>query len=513
MNRTVVRLSWLAIFTGIILRASQFFYNRSLWFDEALVSLNIVQRSFFQLFESLNYNQGAPVGFLIIEKLLVTLFGQNDLVLRVFPFACSIISLFLFYKLCQLYLLPRVIPIALLIFSLVEPLIYYSSEVKQYSSDVFITILLLVLAKYFEQDIVTPKKMYSFIAIGALSIWFSHPAIFVLIGTTITLYSSSIVNNQKEKTAKLKIISLFFILNFALLYYSNLRNLNKDAIEFFGSGSFTPLPFDSQWLYNKFLEFFYFIEINKYWLPHIVCLVGVYSLFKKGRGSFFILASPILVSLLLSGFHLYPFTHRLLMFLIPIIVIFMVAGVDKLIEKTWGRFSIITVCLISLFIYYPSNNAYAHLLNPRTSQEIKACLDYIKQNQMGGDILYLHSKSQYQFKFYAKQFGFNDELQVDPSEYSSEHSLKHYFEKPGYITIVQGIAGQPQDIISDLEKLKGQKRAWVLFSHFSVYNDDSRLLINYLDQVGRRLESLEKPGAYGGAKVYLYDLSQPLAQD
>jgi hypothetical protein len=49
------------IFIGIILRLIQYGINRSLWLDESLLALNIVNKSLSELLRPLDYNQIAPV--------------------------------------------------------------------------------------------------------------------------------------------------------------------------------------------------------------------------------------------------------------------------------------------------------------------------------------------------------------------------------------------------------------------------------------------------------------------
>src|SRR5207244_11823416 len=81
----------LLFFLSLVLRppcSSLFPYTtlfRSLWLDEALLALNIVRRPLSGMFRPLDYNQGAPVGFLLLEKLVTHAFGNGELSLRLIP--------------------------------------------------------------------------------------------------------------------------------------------------------------------------------------------------------------------------------------------------------------------------------------------------------------------------------------------------------------------------------------------------------------------------------------------
>ena len=71
-------VGWSLIVLGTLLRLRQYFSGRSLWADEASLAYNLVHRDFLGLMRPLNYDQGAPVGFLFIEKLLITVLGNID---------------------------------------------------------------------------------------------------------------------------------------------------------------------------------------------------------------------------------------------------------------------------------------------------------------------------------------------------------------------------------------------------------------------------------------------------
>ena len=133
---------WGLICLGVVVRIFQYLFNRSLWLDEAGLAVNIVNRSFLELFRPLDCQQAAPIGFLLVEKCLVQLFGNNEYVLRLFPFICGVASLFLFYKLTRDYIQTRTVllPVGLLAISALQ--VRYSSEVKQYSTDMAVALLL-----------------------------------------------------------------------------------------------------------------------------------------------------------------------------------------------------------------------------------------------------------------------------------------------------------------------------------------------------------------------------------
>ncbi|MCG8347258.1 MAG: hypothetical protein MI924_05695, partial [Chloroflexales bacterium] len=86
---------------GVLIRLLQYLANRSIWFDEARIALNITNRSFAELLQPLDYDQAAPLGFLLIERLAVKVLGNSEYALRLWPLVGGIASLFLFYRLSQ----------------------------------------------------------------------------------------------------------------------------------------------------------------------------------------------------------------------------------------------------------------------------------------------------------------------------------------------------------------------------------------------------------------------------
>ncbi|MEW6240475.1 MAG: glycosyltransferase family 39 protein, partial [Chloroflexota bacterium] len=87
----------LLVLTGLVLRVRQYLMGRSLWLDEAMLSINIVKRSFLSLTEWLEYDQQAAIGFLWLQKVSVLIIGNNEYALRLVPFVAGCIALWLMY--------------------------------------------------------------------------------------------------------------------------------------------------------------------------------------------------------------------------------------------------------------------------------------------------------------------------------------------------------------------------------------------------------------------------------
>src|SRR5690242_15711000 len=122
----------------------------------------------------------------MLEKSASLKLGSSANAVRMLSLLAGIVSMLLFYKLAGKAISGSAVPIALGLFAISPSLIYYSSELKQYSCDVAVAILLYFLAIEGSDGSWKPLKVVTFGLAGAIAIWISHPATFVLaaIGAT-----------------------------------------------------------------------------------------------------------------------------------------------------------------------------------------------------------------------------------------------------------------------------------------------------------------------------------------
>ncbi|MEO0095705.1 MAG: glycosyltransferase family 39 protein, partial [candidate division WOR-3 bacterium] len=228
---------------GSIFRLAQYIFNRSLTEGEAPLAMNIIERSYQTLIKPLDYVQAAPIGFLYIEKLCVNIFGNNEYALRIFPLIAGILALFLFYKILKIIGDYKITLFGLAFFVLNDYLIYFSSEVKPYSSDVFFSLLLIFLVLIIIRDNLNISMLIIYGIVGAITIWLSFPAVFVFSGTGIVLLIHIIQNKKDKALLIIIIVGILAFLSLTSNYFLCLRHYTvHKALLNFWQNDFIPFP-------------------------------------------------------------------------------------------------------------------------------------------------------------------------------------------------------------------------------------------------------------------------------
>ncbi len=504
-NKTTIKISWIIIISGIVNRLIQYIYNRSLWADEAVLALNIVERSYIELTQPLDYDQVAPIGFLWIEKFLVNLLGNNEYVLRLFPLIAGIVSLFIFAIIARRYLKNLGSVIAILLFSSISSIVYYSTEVKQYSTDILIALLLCyLLAPYGRKKITTSQTVITIILV-VIFLWFSHPAIFILTAMGLVELVTVILNKDTNISKRKVIIYASGLLSFCIFYFGFLNQAN-DNQDLFNSweDAFPNHPLNIIWYLDAFGQFFYKplgfeyykllgFEINLDVVAIALFLLGCFSYFHKNKIILCTLLFPLLTTFAGAGLHLYPFRTRVVLFLAPFFIIAIAEGINWIATLKLHRvIAIFLACLITLTIAAPVVESSMTFVKPKQKEEIKEVLNYIRQREQPQDILYIYQRGIYQFLYYAEKYGYRpgdyilgvDDLDIYDGKKLSEAEWQRYKK--------------------DLDNLRGNSRVWVLFSHLN-RNSEYKPIKTYLDTIGTELDRFETKGAF----VHLYNLHEP----
>ena len=133
------------VLIGFAFRVGVYVRDSSLWIDEAMLALNVVNRSPAELMKPLDWNQGAPLGFLMASKAAIALLGDNERAMRTIPFLASLAGLWIFPAFANRAMPIRIARLATILFALSPNLIGYAAEFKQYELDATIAVGLLAL--------------------------------------------------------------------------------------------------------------------------------------------------------------------------------------------------------------------------------------------------------------------------------------------------------------------------------------------------------------------------------
>jgi len=222
-------------------RLDAFTMRRSLWLDEAMLSLNVVNRGFVGLTKPLAYNQGAPLGWLWVQRLLVVLFGANEYSLRVLSLlsgcAAVVVVVLIAYRTIGRWGAAS----AAVLLSLSPVAIRYSNEAKQYSSDLLVAAT-LVLATVMVGDRGTQRRdVWAWALIGAIGIWLSHPALLVVSACALSLGLQALL--ARSGFGRVLTASAVWAVSAVIVYVVSLRRLSANAaLRAYWAGAMAPRP-------------------------------------------------------------------------------------------------------------------------------------------------------------------------------------------------------------------------------------------------------------------------------
>jgi hypothetical protein len=492
-----IYLWWAIVVIGVILRVRQYFSGRSLWGDEAAVAFNLAQRTFVGLIQPLDYEQGAPIGFLFIEKLLILLFGNIDQVMRLFPLFSGILAVYLFYRMARAHIQSGMF--AALLFAISSSLIYYSSELKQYSTDVMIGLLLVFVASRCLKEDVRSRDFWILGITGMAAIWLSHPSTFILAGIGLMLFFAAITRNRPIPVRWLLGLATMWAVSFGVEYLVSLRHLAADDYLYsYWKSAFMPFPPNGTriWLGQTYYSLLSTALNRTDQILAVLVLVlvpiGCISLLYRDRVIAIMMISPFFIALLASAAQKYPLKGRLMLFLVPFVFFLIAEGLGciySLIAK-WhvGIARIIYMLPALVLVLLPAAVTWGFFVTPYVGSNIKPVLQYVAEQRQEEDAIYVFHTINAVFDYYAPLFGLEDtSVLMGRSGLSKRAAL--------------------QDFYNGVETLNGEDRVWFIFAGIldcgGCEGDMQLFYTDYLDERGTLLDSFHATGA----NAYLYDLN------
>ena len=236
-------------------------------------------------------------------------------------------------------------------------------------------------------------------------------------------------------------------------------------------------------LYSSCHDFYYYnFSHGPIWmLPFGISLIGVFSLCReKSHKICFFVFAPLIVHFILSGFKLYPFNGRLVLYLLPMFTVLYAIGIYKIYQIILKRIP----TLHPLFLLLPVSLFVLPLIKmyPKEKEEIKPVMQFVDARIHTNDKVYVYYSAMQAYKFYQSNF-------TNLLKYNYSIGTSHRDNYPSYI----------DEIGSSVTKL------WIIFSHvhpFSSANNEETFIINSLKS---KYKNLKYTYQSKGASAYYFE--------
>lgn len=475
------------VLLGTGLRGAALASDRCLWIDEVMLALNLVDRTPAQLLGKLDYNQGAPVGFLLAAKAGVSALGASAWALRLVPFLASVAGVCAFAFVAR-----RLVPgagaaLAVALLAVSPHLISYAGECKQYASDAAVSIGLLAVSLGVLDGRGGAWRWGAVAGAGAGAVWCSHPAAFVLGGIGTALLARAALRRDRGALLAAGATVGAWVASFAACYLICLRQLggNKYLTDYW-AGHFLALPprglGDLAWLVDHVVAFFTvpggfggdLVPLGG--LASALALIGLREFARERWPVAVALVVPAALVLLASGLHKYPIGGRLMLFMVPFSVLLVARGAWAVGGAIAARNAFAARVLLVLLVAAPLWEAVEILRRPPRLEQLAPVLERVRAEYRPGERVFVYYGAVPAFTFYTRGAPF----------------------PPGAVTLGTERRTDPVAYRAELAELRGP--VWVVVSHR--HGTEEAALLATLDCRGAR----ELEVTYPGAAAYRYRL-------
>jgi hypothetical protein len=484
---------------GAVLRTIQYAAQGSMWLDELAVAINVTSRSFGQLvLQPLDLNQVAPPGFLALEKLGAVLLGHDGAGLRLFPWIASLASLFLFWRVAMRFTSGDALAAGLLAFAASPALVWYAGNAKQYSGDVAVTLLLLLLALQVDEEAWGARQGALWGLVGGAAILASQPAVLVATGLCLVLVARRL--RSRRPLAPVLALGAGWAIGAAIVTAQSVLVVSDATVGSMTASwadSFLPAPWEGPvqllWLPARLLLLFghLLIRVVPKSVPEILfvatfgglALAGARRLAIRRPGPALLLAVPLVVGVLAAAIHLLPLFDRVSLYLSPALLIAAMAGADDVSAHFSGRAWAAASALAFLPFALPAAAVVALAPPPYRAEETRPVLEELGSRWRRGDAIYVYYAAELAMRFYGPDVEWT-------------RGTMHQRDSRAYFR--------------ELDALRGRQRVW--FFHTHGFPCEPEAIRSYLEAIGTELAKIEDPFGLRGqreAAAYLYDLSDP----
>lgn len=484
---------------GAILRTIQYAAQGSMWLDELAIAVNVAGRDLGALLlRPLAESQVAPPGFLALEKLGGALLGHREAGLRLVPWLCSLPALPLFWRVGARFVHGAELLAGLLVFAASPALVWYAGNAKQYSGDVTVTLLLLLLALRFVEGRSGPREAALAGAGGGLAILVSQPAVLVAFGLCVVLGWTRL--RARQSLGPVLTLGAGWAAGAAIVTAAGILVVPPATLDHMHGAwtrDFFPLfPPETRTLYWLPLRLYWILgHVLIYVVPKspaeigfvlVFCalgLVGAGALVARRSAAAAILAVPPVMAVLASVVQLLPVSKRISLFVAPTLLVMAMVGAAEIRARLPSRTRVVSAFAVLALFALPATAVVLLAPPPYRAEESRPVLDELARRWRPGDALYVYGAASLAMRFYGP-----------PVEWIE-----------GSMARTDGRA-----YFREIDGLRGRPRVWFFVTHG--FPCEPEAIRSYLEAIGVEIDRVDDPFGNRGqraAVAYLYDLSDP----
>jgi len=485
------------VLLGVVLRVIRYVSCSSIWHDEASVALNLMSRSFGDLMRPLDFAQGAPVGWLWLSKAACEVFGYNEWALRMPAFLTGLATPIVFYFVARRLLKGTGLIVAMLLVSLLEPLVHYSNELKPYSFDVLLALVILWFLAPGQERRGVLRSLPVLALVGSFCTWFSLASVFMLAGVGMVWIAHAWMNSGRSEAARRCVTAMCWVGSFAVHFAVSLSALSRsnELHDWWkGRGAYMPFPptsfSDVRWFSDAAIDFFVDpMGLGFSGLGLLLVVAGVVLSVRRHKWELLALIMPVAFVLMASLLKQYPWgtskqfqfplMGRSTLWVVPLAAIMIGSGISMCLSLGGGRHRWFGWGAALLVLYPATLMAVARGLKPVVVQDIRPAILALNEKFQTGDVVCANDLSWRTLLYYSQR----------------DHLA---WEKNLHILV----EWQPPIPVT----AKGQNRVWLMLAYIdpkAAAVARERLLLHW------RAEGVETASQeWGGTELLLFDLSQ-----
>ena len=383
---------WLAAM-GIGLRYWHFRGDYSLNHDDICLALNLIGRNSRELTHTLSFDQAAPLGFLLIEHAMVRLMGPGERALRLLPFLFGCVSVGLLARLAS-KLQPALEALAVVaFFAFSQALIESCIQVKPYSLDVLVSIIIVTACLPLIRSKATANELVTAAAVGAIALWCSFPAVFLLIGIGGVSAAAAIADRKLARRSLLGVFSAWAI-DGVLAFWFSLRPgiLNRNLARL-DSALLFPIHTPARiipWLVEAATNLGLVATTTRLALPAAAALLAAALIALRRRDRIgLMLAAPIVLCFIAAVAQEYPWFPRLIFFTAPLTLILIARQIGYAMRTRGRAAQIMTAAILTVAIVYSGLSAFKYIVVRGSGfDDPRGAVAAIARDWQPGDLIY-----------------------------------------------------------------------------------------------------------------------------